>query len=518
MRSSQPSVGFVTIAGAGPGHPELITLLAARRLREADVILYDRLIDQEILSLASPAAQLEDVGKRPGSGAEQQRRIIELLIDYALAGKRVVRLKGGDPLVFGRGAEESLALQEAGIPFEIVPGVTSALAAPAYAGIPLTHRELSRAFAVITGKAASGEAPSQDEIDWVSLARFKGTLVFLMAVETLEVVSARLIEAGLSPTTPAAMIQDATLGSQRVVTSDLGHIADEAQRAGIESPSVLIVGEVVSLRDKIDWARTRPLFGKTILVTRPAERSSEIASALRDMGAGVIVAPSIKTKILEHSDELKDAVERAVGGGFSWLVFASRTGVEAFFTILQSCGGDARSLAGTKVACVGAATATALNERGIRPDFIPRRSTAAALASDLPLGYRAEQLLIVQARGGRPELSQVLRERGFDVEVAEAYETIKPEARDERLQRARKLLSERKIFAVVFASASQVENFTELFGAELAPPIVVCIGPTTADAATKAGIEPSAIAAEQSVAGLVEALVEAVRSAEERIK
>jgi uroporphyrinogen III methyltransferase/synthase len=512
MDPKRPKSGFVTIAGAGPGHPELITNLASRRLSEADVILYDRLIDPEILSLASPGAETKDVGKQPGSGAEQQERIIEMLIEHASAGKRVVRLKGGDPLVFGRGAEEALALAAAGIPFEIIPGVTSAIAGPAYAGIPLTHRDISRAFAVVTGKAASGEAPSDDEVDWPSLARFEGTLVFLMARSTLETVTTRLVDAGKDPNTPAAMVANATLPSQRVVVSSLGEIAGDAADAGIESPAVLVIGDVVGLREKVEWVESRPLAGKTVLVTRPIERSSAIAEALRDLGAGVVIAPSIETRLRHDLEELRDAVERVGGGGFSWIVFASKTGVDAFFDALHDKGGDARSLAGTKIACVGATTSAALRTRGIEADFMPKKSTAAALAEELPLGYRAEQVLVVRPTGGRPELIQKLEERGFDVDTVEAYETVRPSEADERIERARALLAKREISAVVFASSSQVENFAELFGADLAPPVKVCIGPTTAEAARQIGIEPTKVASDQSVDGLIEALIEAFSS------
>lgn len=510
--STRAEPGFVTIAGAGPGHPELITNLASRRLSQADVVLYDRLIDPEILSLVAAGADLVDVGKEPGSGVEQQRRIIELLIEHASAGRRVVRLKGGDPLVFGRGAEEALALSAAGVPFEIIPGVSSALAGPAYAGIPLTHRELSRAFAVVTGKAASGEAPDDDEIDWASLAGFKGTLVFLMAVSTLGTITSRLVAAGRDPEGPAAVVQDATLTSQRVVVSTLSEIAEDAERAGIASPAILIVGDVVGLRERINWSERRPLAGKTVLILRPVERSSAIATALRDLGADVVVAPSIETRIREDRNELEDAVERVRGGGFSWVVFASKTGVDAFFEVLEELRGDARSLAGTKIACVGATTAAALADRGLKADFTPRRPAAESLANDLPSAYRAEQVLVIQARGGRPELVRILKERGFDVDAVEAYVTVKPSGTDRRLDRARGLLAAGEISAAVFASASQVENFAELFGAPLAPPVTVCIGPTTAEAARAVGIEPSAVATDQSVNGLVEAVVKALSS------
>lgn len=504
--------GLVSIVGAGPGHPELLTVLGMRRLKEADVVLYDRLIDPEILSFASKTAKLEDVGKQAGAGATQQQLIIELMIEHASAGKRVVRLKGGDPFVFGRGAEEALALREAGIPYEIVPGVSSAIAGPAYAGIPLTHRELSRAFAVVTGKAATGEVPGEDEIDWKSLSSFKGTIVFLMAVSTLGTVVSRLVECGMDSRTPAAIVENATFASQRVLVSNLGEIAETAERAGVESPAILVIGEVVRLRDEIAWAELRPLAGKTVMITRPVERSSALTAALYDLGASVVIAPSIETRIFEGSTALQDAVERARGGGFSWIVFASKTGVQAFFDTLDAAGGDARSLAGTRIACVGKATAEALKDRGLKADFVPRLSTAAALANDLPLAYRAEQVLVVQARGGRPELVRILKERGFDVEVVEAYETKKPEETDERVVRARDYLLAGRVSAAVFASASQVENFVELFGAELAPPVTVCIGPTSAEAARALGIEPSKVASEQSPKGLIDALVDALRS------
>ncbi len=502
--------GFVSIVGAGPGDPELLTLLARRRLSEADVILFDRLVDPETLVHARDGALLVDVGKQEGAGAEQQARIIELMLEHARAGKRVVRLKGGDPLVFGRGSEEASALSEANIPFEIVPGVSSALAGPASAGIPLTHREMARGFAVVTGRAASGEVPSDDEVDWGALASFRGTLVFLMAVTTLSTVTSRLVEAGADPATPAALIQDATLSSQRVLVSTLGTVAEDAKLEGIGSPAVLVIGEVVTLRDRLEWRSRLPLLGKTVVVTRPVERASSLAAALRDLGAGVVLAPSMSIQPIEDPAALEDAVERLMGGGFSWVVFTSRTGVEALFASLSRAGGDARAFAGTKVAALGGATAAALAECGLRADFVPRRSTASGLGHELPMAYRAEPVLAVQPVGGRPELALVLRERGFDVEVAEAYRTVKPAADDPSVRRVRELLEERSADAVLFASGSQVENFVELFGVELLPPARICIGPTTAEALKSAGVEPTAVAREQSVGGLVRALLEAV--------
>jgi uroporphyrinogen III methyltransferase/synthase len=503
------SKGFVSIVGAGPGDPELISVLGARRLAEADVVLYDRLVDPEILRYAGSQADLVDVGKTSGSGGEQQQAITALMVDLAKAGKRVVRLKGGDPFVFGRGAEEALALAEEGIPFEIVPGITSAVAAAAYAGIPLTHRELSRGFAVITGRVATGEAP-KEEVDWESLARFKGTLVFLMAAETLSEIVASLLGAGKPSDVPAAIVEWATYSRQRCLEAPLSDIVDAANKAEIRAPAVLIVGDAVSLRERIRWFEKRPLYGRGVLVTRPRERSSDLARALKDLGAEVVLAPAIEPTPFEDDPKLEDVIERARGGGFSWIAFASPTGVESFFAALVRAGGDARALAGTKIAAVGPTTAAALEAKGLAADFVPKRSTAEALAHDLPLGYKAEPVLVVQARSGRPELARVLSERGFDVEVVEAYESRRPRRDDPEVERVDAELDAGRIDAVLFASSSQVESFVDVFGIDRMPPAVICIGPTTAETCRKVGLEPTKVAASPTVESLVEAVVEAL--------
>lgn len=503
------SWGFVSIVGAGPGHPELISVLGARRLAAADVVLYDRLIDPEILSLARPSTQLVDVGKQTGCGSAQQQRISERLVELARQGKRVVRLKGGDPFVFGRGAEEAVALYEAGVPFEIVPGISSALAGPAYAGIPLTHRAMSRGFAVVTGRTLTGEAPGPEEIDWEALARFGGTLVFLMAAETLQDIVGSLISAGMGTSVPAAVVESASYPSQRCVQGSLGDIVEKAASFGIGPPAVLVVGEVVRLREKVMWYEKLPLFGKRVLVVRPRDRAGELAATLRDLGAEVIVAPVTEIRPIEPNHALEDAVERLRGGGFSWLVFASRSGVEVFFEVLRAKGGDSRSLAGVKLAAVGSTTAAALRARGIEADYVPPKATAEALSQGLPQGYRAEPVLVVQARGGRPELTGVLRERGFDVEVVEAYESVPPPrgAGDDKVL---DLLGSGSIDAAVFAASSQVEGFVQTYGSESVPGVVICIGPTTADACRQHGIVPVFVAEEPTVDALARKVVSAL--------
>jgi uroporphyrinogen III methyltransferase / synthase len=494
--------GKVSLVGAGPGDPGLLTLRGASVLREADVLLYDALVSDAVVELAPESCERIFVGKRGGKHAMPQDEIEALAIERARAGQRVVRLKGGDPFVFGRGGEEAEALAAAGVSFEIVPGISSALAAPAYAGIPVTHREHNPAFTIATGH----EDPTKSEstLDWTKLADSHRTLVFLMASGTLRDIASRLMAAGLDSSTPAAVIQDGTRPTQRTAVGTLETIADEMARAAIGAPAVVVIGSVVRLRERIAWFDGEPLFGKRIMVTRPIAQALEVAAALRARGAEPVVAPTIA---IVPPDDLRPA-HRAIDelSSYKWIVFTSRNGVEAFFSRLQSLDADARYVGATKVAAIGAKTGQALQRFGIRPDLIPAEfigeEIARALIEAAKLGDR---VLIYRAQDARDILPQMLTDAGLKTTVAAAYKTIfvdDPEF-------ASKV---RTCDAVTFSSPSTVAGFIALLGGDahageaVRSKTIVCIGPITARAARDAGLHVDAVAREYTADGVIEAL------------
>ncbi|HVA34322.1 MAG TPA: uroporphyrinogen-III C-methyltransferase, partial [Candidatus Baltobacteraceae bacterium] len=361
------NAGTVYLVGAGPGDPGLLTLRAAELLQRADVLLYDALAADAIVALAPPQCERIFVGKRAARHAMPQADIEALAIERARAGKRVVRLKGGDPFVFGRGGEEAQALRAAGIPFEIVPGISSATAAPAYAGIAVTHREHNTAFTVATGHEDPSKAGST--LDWSKLADPHRTLIFLMAMENLAEIARRLVEAGLDASTPAAVVQDGTRPTQRTVTGTLESIAGDVARAGLSAPAVVVVGSVVTLRSSIAWFDNTPLFGKRVLVTRPATQGLEFARALAGHGMEPILAPTIAIAPPDDAGPAQHALDELER--YRWIAFTSRNGVDAFFEALAARGADARALGGIKVAAIGPATAARLAARGVRADLVP---------------------------------------------------------------------------------------------------------------------------------------------------
>ena len=351
--------GFVYLVGAGPGDPGLLTVRAVELIAAADAILYDRLIPHEALDGARADAELIYVGKEGGGPSMDQAEIELLLIEHARAGERVVRLKGGDPFVFGRGGEEALALRAAGIPFEVVPGITAGVAAPAYAGIPVTHRELASAVAFVTGHEA------EPSIDWAALAAFPGTLVFYMGVRALPRLAERLVEAGRDPGEPAAVVERGTLPGQRTVVATLGDVAERAAGAGVRAPAVTIVGPVAGLREQLAWLEARPLFGRTVAVTRARTQASALAARLRELGAAVVEAPAIRTRSLEAPLPALD--------GYDLVCVTSPVGAAELWARLRAAGLDARALAGRRVAAIGPGTARALEEHGIAADVVPER-------------------------------------------------------------------------------------------------------------------------------------------------
>jgi uroporphyrinogen III methyltransferase/synthase len=447
------------------------------------VILYDRLIPPGILDGVS--AELVYVGKQGGGPQMPQEEIDRLLVEHGRSGKRVVRLKGGDPLVFGRGGEEALRLREAGIGFEIVPGITAGVAAPAYAGIPVTHRELASGVAFVTGH----EDPDKPEsaLDWAALARFPGTLVFYMGVRALPRIAEKLQAEGRSAQEPVAVIERGTLPGQRTLVATLADVAQRAQMVGIRAPAVTLVGPVAALREDLAWLERRPLHGKTVAVTRARAQASPLAARLRDLGADVIEAPAIRTRPLHPA--VPDLSR------YDLVAVTSPTGAEHLLDLLR----DARELAGRTVAAIGPGTARALRARGIEPDVVPERAVAESLVEALAT-VRVTRALIARAAEGRDVLPDALRESGAAVDVLALYETV-AEPLDEETSAAARAAD-----YLLFTSGSSVRFFAQAAG-ELTGPKLVSIGPATSAALRELGAEPDLEADPHTPDGLIEAVL-----------
>ncbi|MFQ5860585.1 MAG: uroporphyrinogen-III C-methyltransferase [Dehalococcoidia bacterium] len=496
--------GKVYLVGAGPGDPGLITVKGLRCLEEAQVVVYDRLVDPRLLHRAPRDAELVFVGKGRRKTLLEQDKISQLLVRRAQEGKRVVRLKGGDPFVFGRGGEEAQALARAGVPFEVVPGVTSAIAAPAYAGIPLTHRQLSSAFTVVSGS----EDPSKEEpaVHWERLAQTGGTLVVLMGWEQLPSIVGKLLDSGMEPATPAALVEWGTEPRQRTVTGTLRDIVQRGREAGLEPPVVAVFGEVVRLREELPWFEGKPLYGKRILVTRSRTQASALSELLAEQGAEPVELPTIEIKPLKDYSELDGALEAL--GEYRWVVFTSANAVEVFFARLKALGLDARALSGLKVCAIGPATAESLSHYGVQADFVPREYLTEALLQGFEgAESQGARVLLPRADIGREELVRRLEELGATVHQVTAYRTVLPEGAGERAQA---LLEHGKIDVATFTSSSTVENLVALLegrGELLHKVTVACIGPVTAQRAQELGLRVDVVARSFTIPGLVQALL-----------
>lgn len=491
----------VYLVGAGPGDPGLLTRRGAALLERADVVVYDRLAHPSLVDLAPATAERINVGKAPGAVEMDQDGINAVLVDRGSAGRTVVRLKGGDPFVFGRGGEEAEALGAAGVPFEVVPGITSAIAAPAYAGIPVTHRGLSTHVTVVTGH--EDPAKGTTDTDWAALARAGGTLVILMGAGHLSEIAARLIDGGRPPETPVAAVRWGTLPSQRTVRATLATIAD----AGVRAPSAIVVGKVAAL--DLAWFEARPLFGRTVVITRAREQASKLRVRLELLGAEVIELPTIELEPLDFT--LPDL------SAYAWLVLTSANGVDAFFDRgLAPAGRDARALATLKVAAIGPGTAAALERRGISADLVPERFVAESLLAAFPdpappkdsePGASA-RVLVARAEQARDVLPEGLRDRGYGVDVLAVYRTVRAVPGPDQLE----IVRDGKVDAVTFTSSSTVTGFCDLVGPLPDPqPLVVSIGPITSGTAADRGIRVDVEADPHSVEGLVDALLDALR-------
>jgi uroporphyrinogen III methyltransferase/synthase len=499
------ALGKVWLVGAGPGDPGLLTVKGAKALELAGAVVYDRLANPALLDLTQSSCERIYAGKIAGEDGASQSRINDLLVSLARAGTTVVRLKGGDPFVFGRGGEECEALASAGVPYEVVPGVTSATAVPAYAGIPVSHRGVASTFTVLTGHEDSSKTDSS--IRWAQIAAGADTLVCLMGVQSLDGICDRLLAAGRPPSTPAAVIASGTLPHQRVVVGRLDDIVARVREEGVQPPAVAVFGDVVRLRDRLKWFETRPLFGRRVLITRTREQASGLRALLEEEGAAVSELPTLEIVDGASPELLRRVIGALDGGEYAWVVFTSVNGVRRFMRAIYELGRDARAFHDSKVAVVGPATAASLAEFGIHADIMPEDYQGSSLADALALHELSRRrVLVPRAEAARPELIQGLRSRGAEVEEVPLYRSDLPRdpAPDILAQ-----IRDGSIDVVTFASSSAVRNLVKMLGEDLRglrSAVVGCIGPSTAEAAQRCGLTPTVVAADHTIPGLVGAL------------
>jgi uroporphyrinogen III methyltransferase/synthase len=502
--------GFVFLVGAGPGDPELITLRGRRCLEIADTVLYDRLTHPALLRHCREDAEKIYVGKEPARHAMKQSEINALMIQRAQSGRIVCRLKGGDPFVFGRGSEEGLACAAAGVSFAIVPGVSSAIAVPAYAGIPVTHRGVASSCLIAAGHAREDTpepASSPQDISAVSEA---DTLIYLMGVETLPGIVQSLIRSGRSPDTPVAVIQEGTLPQQKTLVSALDRVVSEAEREGIRPPAVIVVGEVVRLRERLRWFDNRPLSGLRVLVTRTRDQAGALSRRLEESGACPLEIPLLKVRFPEDNPSLDTALLSNLDAPYHWILFCSVNAVTAVRERMRMIGRDSRLFHGSSVAAIGSATADALKEIGILADYVPAQYQSETMAEEwLPGNLQGIRVLFPRAKEGRTLIQEQLRDRGAIVDEITAYETL-PD--DDARRAIPALLEERGADVITFASSSAVRHFCEILSSDLHTLLqgvtLACIGQTTARSLQERGFSPDIVAEEHTIPGLVAALEE----------
>ena len=500
----------VYLLGAGPGDPGLLTLKARDILSRADVVVYDYLANAAFLDFCRADAELIYVGKKGGEHTMGQEEINALLVSRAKAGLTVARLKGGDPYVFGRGAEEAEELLEAGADFEVVPGVTSAVAAPAYAGIPLTHRKYASSVSFITGHEDPGKDSSVH--NWEALAAGTSTLVFFMGVKNLEWICSSLIKAGMDPARPAALVRWGTTCEQATLTGTVSTIVDLARQQAFRPPALLVVGEVVTLRNKLNWFEKRPLLGRGVVVTRAREQASDLMQLLQDKGACCYQFPTIAIRPLADTGPVQEAVRHL--HEVTWLVFTSVNGVGFFWEQLELAGLDSRALGTCRVAAIGPATAEAIRRKGINPDFVPDRYVAESVVQGLlALGVEGKEVLIPRAETAREVLPEELHKAGARVRVLPVYKTVLAEESAGPILSA---LDQGKIDFVTFTSSSTVTNFFSLLTPEQLQPYVqsgrvrlACIGPITARTLESFGYQADIVPESYTIPALAQALEDA---------
>ena len=500
--------GKVYLIGAGPGDPGLITCKAVACLSQCNVIIYDYLASPALLSIASKQAEYIYVGKKGGDHTMKQDQINQLIVDKALAGQVVCRLKGGDPYIFGRGGEEAEILNQNNIPFEVIPGITSGIAAPAYAGIPLTHRKMTSTLAFVTGH--EDPTKSESSIYWPSLAKGIGTLVFYMGVKQLPGIVEQLIKHGKSKETPVALVRWGTTSRQQTVTGKLDNIVEIVQKSGLRAPAIIVVGEVVSLRDKLGWFEQKPLFGKTIVVTRARRQASDLVRQLTDLGAECIECPTIEIVPPDDDQPMRQAIQKI--SNYDWLVFTSVNGVLKFFNLLFDMGKDVRALGHIKICTIGPVTASQLMAYGLKTDILPETYRAESVVKAFEkINIRDKRVLLPRAKEARTVLPESLRKIGAIVDEVIAYQTISVTGHDpeiiSRIQNA-------DIHMITFTSSSTVNNFCNIFPDCISNEnfnkkvIMASIGPITSETARKQGLSVSIEAEEYTIPGLTKAIVD----------
>ncbi len=497
--------GKVYLIGAGPGDPGLLTLKGKECLQKADVVIYDYLANPKLLEYVRKEAKTIYAGKKAGSKAMPQEEINRLIVEKAKEGKVIARLKGGDPFIFGRGGEEGEELAKAGILFEVVPGVTSASAAPAYAGIPLSHRDFTPTFAVATGREDTDKEGSN--LPWQALVQI-GTVVFLMGIKNIEENMKKLIEHGRSPDTPAAAIRWGTLPNQSTVTGTIGTIAEIIKEIDFKPPAVVVVGEIVRLRTVLNWFETKPLYGLKVLVTRTRRQASILSKLLEEHGAEPVEFPTIEVVPPTSWKEMDQAIESL--SSYDWLIFTSVNGVDSFFSRLKILGKDIRELKGIMIATIGEKTGKRVEELRIRVDLIPDEYRAEGLIESFKeLDTKRKRILIPRAKEAREILPEKLKSMGAHVDVVAAYETVKPDV--EKVEEIKGLFQRDEIDVVTFASSSTVRNFLSIFPEEgrefLSKTVVACIGPITAEPMREIGIEPQIVSKKYTMEELVKEIV-----------
>ena len=504
--------GVVYLIGAGPGDAGLMTVKGSGLLQWADVVVYDRLVDEGLLSNVRSDAELIYVGKSSGSHTVKQDDINRILVAKAKEGKSVVRLKGGDPMVLGRGGEEAEALFKHKISFAVVPGVTSAIAVPEYAGIPVTHRGLAASFAVVTGH----EDPTKGEssVEWGELASAADTLVCLMGMGNLAAIVDEMLKGGRSPETPVALIRDGTTPRQYTVVGKLSTIVKKAERAKLKPPVVIVVGEVVNLRDKLAWFDKQPLFGKRVLVTRSRAQASVLSRMLAERGAEAVELPVIEVKDLPDTSELDDAIDHLKD--YQWILFTSANGVDAVWQRMRAMGLDARSFGAARIGAIGPATAERLQDLGVYPDFISQEYTSESILEGMEqLGVAGCRMLLPRSDIAPRDLVEGLIRLGAEPFDVAAYRTAAP---DDIASEGKTRLLNGEIDIITFASSSTVANLVALLDGDVAAinkATVACIGPATASAAGKAGIRVDIMAQEHTIPGLVAAMESYFKKGEE---
>ncbi len=505
--------GKVFLVGAGPGDPGLITLKGIECIKNADVLIYDYLASKRFLAYCKPDTEKIYVGKKASDHTLSQEGINQLIIDKAKEGKCVTRLKGGDPFIFGRGGEEGETMVEAGVPFEIVPGITSAISAPAYAGIPLTHRDFTSTVALVTGHERA-EKGGKTSINWEKLSTAVGTLVFLMGVKNLPSIVKNLTENGRSKTTPVALVRWGTRSNQETLTGTLENIVDKVKEKNFKAPAIIIVGEVVSLRDKLNWFEKRPLFSKKIVVTRAREQASGFVDVLTDLGADVLEFPTIKIIPPESYEEVDKAVAEI--GTYDWLIFTSPNAVKCFLERLKTLKKDIRDLKGIKICAIGPETSKNVSDLGICVDFVPAEYRAEAIIDGLnKIGISGKKILIPRAKEAREILPDSLKEAGASVNVVPIYQTVKG---DNNID-IKSALENKEVDIVTFTSSSTVDNFVSMVEeagcySELDGVKVASIGPITGETVKKHGLKTDIMPTDYTIPALTQAILDHFASAE----